>query len=88
MAISGYGGTANAGDLLELACSVTGGNPTPSVAWYRGTDVNPVSTDASYCLLLAPEDDQTTVSCQATNDVGSAAEEITLNVKCKLGLDF
>lgn len=79
--VSGFTGAVFADETIALSCAVTGGNPTPTVQWYR--DGIPIVTTADYTFTAAGEDDGVTFRCVGTNPAGSKDDQVEVEVYCQ-----
>jgi len=83
------------GDKLTLVCKTRGGNPPPSLVWYRDHEVvdstssfMPPNEEAgfgvttnTYSLTVKPEDNKKTFRCEASNVVERiSSQELRLSV--------
>lgn len=92
--ISGYrtGEILRARERRTLSCRVRGGNPRPSVTWYRQGRLlddssvrDAAGTVNTYELAVAAKEDGVTYECRVTNEVMETplSANITLTVYCK-----
>ena len=84
--MSGYSGPYVRGTTVSMTCNVAGGNPPPTVAWYREGTV--VGSTATYTTTLEEEDDAKAFSCKATSagsvPVTSTAQTMEVHCECLL----
>ncbi|XP_054717311.1 uncharacterized protein LOC129226707 [Uloborus diversus] len=89
--LSGVIGPYNEGDNLHLICQVEGGNPTPSLLWWRGRRIIDDSYEVTghettrneiFIEKLQRKDLMTTLTCQGSNNKISPPVEasITLDI--------
>lgn len=74
---------------VSLVCPVTG-SPPPTVVWYKdGNQIDDsdegysLSTDGTLIVMNVDVNDEGLYKCVATNDVGSVAREVTVDVHGK-----
>lgn len=83
----------NAGDKLTLACMSRGGNPAPSLVWFRESEIvdssssllssdsgSLAATTNTYSLTVKPQDNKRTFRCEASNIIQTLSTQIRLDV--------
>ena len=66
--------------MVTLSCTVTNGNPTPTIKWYRD-DVF-AANGADYTFSASGADHGKVYRCDAANVAGTVSDQITLISEC------
>lgn len=84
--MEGLDGTIDAGDKVELACSVQRGKPLATeIVWLLDGEILQGERTESVKLDITKENNGQTVACRASNSVGSVnSKEVILDVLCQL----
>ena len=86
MVVSGFNGAVFADETIGLSCAVSGGNPTPTIQWFR--DGVPTVTTSGYSFPAAGEDDGVTFRCVGRTPAGAKSDEVEVEVYCKWVYNF
>ena len=70
-----------AGSNIDLDCLVTGGNPTPTLKWFR--ESTEVGSSVRYSFTATADDNNKIYRCDATNSEGTVSNSITFELLCQ-----
>ena len=89
--ITGYteGSKVKAGDNLKLTCKIKGGNPLPSLTWYKNNEVidssytthDGIFSINEYAFTVEPSDNSAVYRCEASSPLISPASPLRSSVK-------